>query len=579
MLLHTVVGRASRVLISISVATIMLATAACTTGRSPAPETLPEPSTVGEYRTRVYVEPAKPLPAAQSRRDTAHASAYLPGLTMSQISDAGEPVKRIQLLDAVGRELPVVLRGLATSFGLNYQIDQNVRGSVNTRLQGVTLEQALDAIVLPQGYSYTIENGVLQVGAARLQTRIFSLDYVALQRVGATNTSIQRRLNSGTNQSGNAGGLNAGASGGATGGFGGGGGGGGGGSDFIATYAVSDVWEELKVALDGLVFDATRTAAAVTSNQAPTSGAIAQPGGSGGSRGGALSRTTGDGRRLIVNPGAGTILVTAPPAKLAEVATFISAFEGSIQRQVLIEAKIVQVALSRESQFGIDWTALSKSGSLGVKINNAPAGGGGVQLTIGGGASQILTVLKALETQGDVSVLSSPRVAALNNERAVFNVTTDEVFFNVTRTPIIGPNGGTIGFSPTITPQQVSIGIVLNVLPQIGADNSITLNILPSITNVERIATIKLEDGSSAEAPVTSHRETDTMARVRDGETIVIGGLMQTRRDKTTSGVPILRDIPGLGVLFRGVSNKEQKDELVIFLTPTIVVGQPSSRQ
>lgn len=543
---------------------IMLVATGCASGHAPDPQTAPKPEAVGEYRTRVHVEAVKPDARTAAPLDTAHASAYLPGLTIAQISDAGQPVKRIQLLDAVGKELPVVLRGLATSFGLNYQIDPHVRGAVNTRLAGVTLEQALDAIVLPQGYSYSIEDGVLQVGAAKLQTRMFSLDYVALQRVGSTNTSIQRRLSGGGNQS-----VNSGV----------GGLGGGGGSDFIATYAASDVWEELKVSLEGLVFDATRAAAPVVPSAVPvTTGTAAQPLGAGGLRGGALSRTTSDGRRLIVNPGAGTILVTAPPSKLAEVATFISAFEGSIQRQVLIEAKIVQVTLSKESQFGIDWTALSKSGTLGVKINNASASGGGIQLTIGGGASQIVSVLHALETQGDVSVLSSPRVAALNNERAVFNVTTDEIFFNVTRTPILGPNGGTIGFSPTITPQQVSIGIVLNVLPQIGSDNSITLSILPSITNVERIATIKLEDGSSAEAPVTSHRETDTMARVRDGETIVIGGLMQTRHEKTATGVPILRSLPFIGRLFQGVSSKEQKDELVIFLTPTIVVGRPLAR-
>ena len=561
-------------LIRSTIAIVVVATG-CTSGRVPSPQTAANPEANGDYRTRVYVEPIKPDAKAVAPVDTAHASAYLPGLTIAQISDAGQPVKRIQLLDAVGKELPVVLRGLATSFGLNYQIDPSVRGAVNTRLAGVTLEQALDAIVLPQGYSYSIEDGVLQVGAAKLQTRMFSLDYVALQRVGSTNTSIQRRLSgggnstSGINQTSNSG-INQTSNSGAFGGLGGGGG-----SDFVATYAASDVWEELKVSLDGLVFDATRTQPA---GAAVLTAPAGQPLSGGGSRGGALSKTTTDGRRLIINPGAGTILVTAPPSKLAEVATFISAFEGSIQRQVLIEAKIVQVTLSKESQFGIDWTALSKSGTLGVKINNAPVSGGGIQLTIGGGASQILTVLHALETQGDVSVLSSPRVAALNNERAVFNVTTDEIFFNVTRTPILGPNGGTIGFSPTITPQQVSIGIVLNVLPQIGSDNSITLSILPSITNVERIATIKLEDGSSAEAPVTSHRETDTMARVRDGETIVIGGLMQTRHEKSATGVPILSSIPLIGGLFRGVTNKEQKDELVIFLTPSIVVGRPPAR-
>jgi MSHA biogenesis protein MshL len=183
--------------------------------------------------------------------------------------------------------------------------------------------------------------------------------------------------------------------------------------------------------------------------------------------------------------------------------------------------------------------------------------------------------LNALSTQGDVRVLSSPRVSALNNQRAVFDVTTGEIVFTLNRTPILTSTGIPTGqFISEVTPTQVNVGIVLDVLPQIGADNTVTMNIRPVVTSVSRTASFTA-DGNTFSAPVIDTRESDTMARLRASETIIIGGLMQTRREKTRTGVPGLRSIPLIGRLFTSYKDVERKAELVIFLTPTIIAGQP----
>jgi MSHA biogenesis protein MshL len=190
-------------------------------------------------------------------------------------------------------------------------------------------------------------------------------------------------------------------------------------------------------------------------------------------------------------------------------------------------------------------------------------------------STQIAAVLKLLETQGTVNVLSQPQTVALNNQRATFDVTTDEVFFTTTRTPVLGANGGAIAFNDQIQAQQISIGIVLDVLPQISSENTVTMNIRPVITSLDRVETFSTADGSSARFPVTARREGDTMLRARNGETIVMGGLMQTQRNRDVQGIPILMNLPLVGRLFRHVQETEKKVELVVFLTPTVLAGQP----
>lgn len=467
-------------------------------------------------------------------------------------------------MEAVNQDLRLAIRALAEGAGLGFQLAPEVRGQVTVRLQGATLEEALDAVIVASGFAYAIQGEILRVGPARLPTRIFKLDYIAVSRFGTGSTIIQRRL-------GLTGGLTAagaGGAGGVTGAVGGqalAGAQFGFGADIIQSVEVADLWEDIRVALEGLIFD-TVVAAAPPSALQGLGGVPRGPG--------AYSRVGRDGQRLILNPMAGTILVTAPAAKLAEVETYIQAFEGSIHRQVAIEAKFVEVVLTHDSRFGIDWDAVVSLDGVDLTGRGTSTIGGAstVELTLSGG--RIETVLQALERQGEVRVLSSPRVSTLNNQRAMINVGTDEVFFTVTRQPILGPTGATIGFSTQVTPQQIAVGILLDVVPQIGPNNTITMNVRPVVTDVIRVEEVRLEDGTQVRAPVIDRRETDAVVRMRAGETIAIGGLMRTRHEITTQGIPILKDIPLLGALFRSRQEREEQRELVIFLTPTVVAGQ-----
>ncbi|MHB1263417.1 MAG: hypothetical protein ACYC1S_03210 [Gemmatimonadaceae bacterium] len=521
-------------------------------------------------RTATRLEPIAGATAAVSPTAPAGPGASaLPDLASTQPSIVTAS-SRVEL-EATDQELRTVLRGLANSFGLDFQIDPGVSGRVTTRLRGVTLDQALREIVRGRGLSWSVQDGILRVEPARLATRIFTLDYVALSRTGTATTVVQRRLSGSAVSGSGAGGLstsgvNAAAMSQNPASFGTPGG------DVISSVSVADLWEEARISLEGLVFSTATDSAGRTAQGARSAGAGARTGG-------AYSRVDPDGTRLIINPMAGTILVTASIAKLAEVEAFIAAFEGSVQRQVLIEAKIVEITLDKSRSFGIDWNVVAGRGNVGVSggssnASSQGAGGANIEFKLAAGSTQISAVLQALSTQGDVRVLSSPRVSALNNQRAVFDVTTDEVFFVVTRQPVLGPNGTAISFSTQIVPQQISVGIVLDVLTQIAPDNTLTMNIRPVVTSVARVEQIQLEDGSTARAPVVDRRETDTMARLRAGETVIIGGLMQTRFSRERRGVPGLKDIPILGALFSRTEDVERRAELVIFLTPTVIAGQ-----
>ena len=224
----------------------------------------------------------------------------------------------------------------------------------------------------------------------------------------------------------------------------------------------------------------------------------------------------------------------------------------------------------------------SASGKYGVVLRSDPnvrqtGNAGNVAFTFRGGTTQISAILTALESQGNVSVLSNEKTTALNNQRAIFDVTTDEVFFNVTRSPLLGTNGGVVTTQTSIIPQQISVGVVLDVLPQISAENVLTMNIRPAVTSIARVDSITVSDGSTASAPVIARREGDTIARLRAGETMVIGGLVQTRKDHQRSGIPVLRDLPLVGGLFTHIDDTETRSELVVFLTPTIISGQPAT--
>ena len=173
-------------------------------------------------------------------------------------------------------------------------------------------------------------------------------------------------------------------------------------------------------------------------------------------------------------------------------------------------------------------------------------------------------LVDALSTQGKVEVLSSPRVSTLNNQKAIIKAAVEDVYFDVTvaaGTPPI----------TTATPKYITIGVILDVTPQIDSDGTIIMDIHPSVT--ERISTAIFKD-TGQQAPIISVRETQTIVRVREGQTILIAGLMQSKESEQLNGLPCLMNIPVVGEAFRQTRRDKTKSEIVILITPNLYAGR-----
>lgn len=521
-----------------------------------------------DLHTSVRVEPTSVPPAAtttpppaETRLPDLPAAAGDPGPVL-----AAAPERRLLEVNIpAGTPIATAVEQLGREYGLSVSVDPDVRGTTQANLRNVTLTEALRHVVPSRVAQYQIQNGILRVTPVRMAMRTFALDYVAISRVGTMSTVVQRRLSNTPPQAipGLTAAVNPPSLGVST------------DADVLTAQSVADVWADIRVALTGIM----GAGAVKRDEMSPSPGTTEAAIGSGPQ---ATSTSFNDGSVLVVSPMAGLISVTAYPDKIAAVERYLADFQASVLRQVVIAAKIVEVRLGKEAHFGIDWGLIAGSASsrFGIALRTDTAtrirgNTGNVAFTFNDGTTSINAVLSALESQGDVHVLSNEQTTALNNQRAIFQVTSDEVFFNVTRTPLLGPNGAVVSFQSSVTPQVVSVGVVLDVVPQISADNVLTMNIRPAVTNVTSVETIKLSDGTTASAPNIARREGDTVARLRVGETMMIGGLVQSRTDKAVSGIPVLKDIPLIGKAFQRVDNVESRSELVVFLTPTIIAGQP----
>jgi MSHA biogenesis protein MshL len=337
------------------------------------------------------------------------------------------------------------------------------------------------------------------------------------------------------------------------------------------------------------------------------------------------------GRRLVVSPQSGTVLVRAMPDELKSVASYLRASQASVERQVLIEAKILEVALKDGYETGINWAGfftragetlaighltpgarLGTTGSgvlpegnpaarvfptpliAGVAETATPLGAGGRALESSFSAAGALfgvalqgrnfaALMSFLDTQGVVHTLSSPRIATMNNQKAVLKVGSDSLF--VTR--ITGGSTQTatvIGAAPAVTSPTFEVqsffsGISLDVTPRIGEDGSILLHVRPAVTDVtQQSSTFNLGTLGTFTIPLVSNAvsETDSVIRALDGQIVAIGGLMRIVQRETRQQVPGIGDLPFLGAAFRNTAQGSEKRELVILLKPTIVQSEES---
>ncbi|KXJ58133.1 MAG: MSHA biogenesis protein MshL [Colwellia sp. Phe_37] len=426
-------------------------------------------------------------------------------------------------------------------------VHPEVSGTITLNLKDVTLDEALDVIESLYGYDIRRQGRVIQVYPAGIRTETIPLDYLYVKRSGMSSTSINsggvsendpnsnnsngsnNNSNSNNNQNSNGQGGNSqnGSSG-----------------INIYTENESDFWSELKETLTALVGDE-------------------------------------GGRSVIVSPQAGLVTIRALPSEITAVKSFLDSTQEHLRRQVIIEAKIMEVTLNDDYQQGVKWDQVLghiESTDIGFSTTGSIAGNT-ISSAIGGVTSlsflnkDFSGVIDLLSTQGNVQVLSSPRITATNNQKAIIKVGEDEYFVtDVSSTTTTGTSTTT---TPEIDLTPFFSGIALDVTPQIDADGEVILHIHPSVTITdEQTKTIRLSNEDII-LPLaqSSVRESDTIIRAKSGEIVVIGGLIETRKVNLESKTPFLGDIPIMGELFKSKSESVQKKELVILLKP-IVIGQ-----
>ncbi|MGR5069505.1 pilus (MSHA type) biogenesis protein MshL [Vibrio alfacsensis] len=419
-----------------------------------------------------------------------------------------------------------------------------VQGNVTVNLSDVTLDEVLRVVQDMYGYDVVKSGKVIQVYPAGMRTVTIPVDYLQFKRSGRSLTSIVTGsvTSAGTSSSGGSSNdsdsSNSNSSDSSTTSTGG---------TRIETITESDFWPMLQQAVANLI-------------------------------------GSGKGQSVVVTPQASVIVVRAFPDEIREVREFLGVSQERMQRQVILEAKILEVTLSDGYQQGINWSDMTASiGNSGsIVVERAASAlppldaigsllGGQTNVTISDGNFE--TVLSFMSTQGDLNVLSSPRITAANNQKSVIKVGTDEYF--VTELSSNVGNGEYSNAVPEVELTPFFSGISLDVTPQIDDQGNVFLHVHPAVIEVEEeVKRLNLGgDFQNIQLPLakSSIRESDSVIRAKDGDVVVIGGLMKQQNRELVSKVPFLGDVPALGHLFRNVNNVTEKTELVILLKPTVV--------
>ncbi len=484
---------------------------------------------------------------------------------------------------------------LALVSGTRYSmvLPPDLSGTLTLNLKNVTVREALESVREIYGYEFSVQGTRITVQPNSLQTKLFQVSYLATKRGGGSATRVM---------TGNVVSSSSGAAAGAAGAAGGGGGAsvGAGEATTVFTGQASDFWFDLTQAIAitlNCEFDVQRATGQV-SGASPASAMMAQA---------IIQRMDKvhcpDARNFVINQQSGVVMVRAMPSELRDIGRLLKAMQASVERQVMLEAKIVEVALGDDFQSGINWQMLDNTNkprwSMNADTDNIrafpPAVGSGSPLTgtfgvlkkfnVGGAlglafqTDNFAALLQFMQTQGTVNVMSSPRIATLNNQKAVLKVGTDDYYVTAVTPPSYSSSGtGTTSSNsinpPTITTQPFFSGIALDVTPQIDESGQITLHIRPSITEVtEREKIINFGSLGIYSLPYASTKvkETDSIVRVRDGMIVAIGGLMTRSQTEQDIKVPGAGDLPLVGHLFKQAVASKGKRELVVLIKPTVI--------
>lgn len=426
---------------------------------------------------------------------------------------------------AVGVPVADALRLFARDNDLNLVLDRQLVGELTIDFNDLPLKQALDAMLDAHDYSWEISRGLIRI--RREITRSFDVDYLRLIRSSESTNESGKFGISGGDSAENA-------------------------ADNEFTVGQEneiDFWNELIDELQNLL---------------------------------------GEEGTVVANKTAGFVSVTAGKRAVERVENYLAQVKSGSMRQVNIQAQIVEVELSDKTQLGIDWTApdLLRIGRFSVGRNSLDGSASfvdGTGLGITGGAGTFLrasvggdtrALMKALQEQGDLNVVSQPRLKAINNQTAQIRVARDEPYY--IQTSGFVPASGDDGAQPAqFELATATIGLVVQVTPHISEDGWITLEISPVITRklsqigfptTDTQGNVTFTEGVGP--PVVDVKQTTVVARVRSGETAVIGGLIQELTDEQENKVPVLGNLPLVGSAFRNTTKTKSKNELVIMITP-----------
>ncbi len=466
-------------------------------------------------------------------------SALLPPLTVQPPTHPDQPQEHRFNVNADNMPAKAFFMGLVASTPCNMLIEPNATGRITLSLKNVTIDQALDAARDMYGYQYKKTTLGYEILSPKMTTQVFTINYLNIKRTGESQTQlISTDITTSSSNTSNLAAYNnmstntpspTGAPRGS--------------GSTITTKADNDFWTGLKTTMDTLVGNK-------------------------------------EGRWVVVNPQASVIMVHAYPEELHEVSDYLGTIQNNLQREVIIEAKILEITLSDNYQAGINWNLLtaSQGGSAGLSSEFA-TGGQIFSLAISGDHGNFNSAINLLARQGNVQVLSSPRISTINNQEAVIKVGSDQ-FFVTGYTSNITPNGSTNTTSQSVALNPFFSGITLDVTPQISDHGEVTLYIHPSISHVQdQNKTIQLASGAGVSPNSTltlplalsTIRESDNVVHAQNGQIVVIGGLMQNQTSETIAGTPGLSKIPTVGTLARNTNQVSQKTELVILLRPIVV--------
>ena len=439
---------------------------------------------------------------------------------------APEPAEKLQTFTVVATDLPAneLLFALARDARLNLDIDPSISDRVSINAIDQTLPQILKRISRQVSLRYFLDGPNLVVEKDREFTRVYRIDYLNMSRTTSSNVEVATQI--------------------ASTGTGGTGGGGSNSSTTVTYESTNEFWKTLEDNMKLLA-----------------------------------SSSEGEGV-VISNRESGTISVQASSSAHDNIQRFLDQVMQSARKQVLIEATVVEVTLNDDFQAGVDWSRIANGDGwslqqslLGGTLGTSPF----LSATYAdsNGDRDISAAVKALDSFGDVSVMSSPKIMALNNQTSVLKVVDNRVYFTTEVEEKDATDNSAAETTFTTTIHTVPVGFVMNVTPFITDNDEVILNIRPTISRILRFVNTPnpalAAAGIANPVPEIQVREMESVLRVSDGNTAVIGGLMQDAVDQSNAGLPGLHDSKGFGFLFGTQSRELNKTELVIFLRPRIL--------